>query len=67
MQKMEWVLAEFNGTRKTILREKLPEAEKMAEEMYDLAIRAGYPEQYAKDHFALRMVAEEVNGISDPI
>ena len=42
---MEWVLVEFNGTRKTILREKLPEAQKMAEEMYDLAIRAGYPEQ----------------------
>ena len=55
---MEWVLAEFNGTRKTILREKLPEAEKMAGEMYDLAIRAGYPEQYAKDHFTLRIVAK---------
>lgn len=67
MQEMEWVLVEFNGTRKTILREKLPEAEKMAEEMYDLAIRAGCPEQYAKDHFALRIVAEEVNGVSNPI
>ena len=32
MQKMEWVLVEFNGTRKTILREKLPEAQKMADE-----------------------------------
>ena len=67
MQKMEWVLVEFNGTRKTILREKLPEAEKMAEGMYHQAIRGGYPEQYAKYHFALRIVAEEVNGISDPI
>ncbi len=55
---MEWLLVEFNGTRKTVLREKLPEAEKMAEEMYDLAIKAGYSEQYAKDHFTLRIVAE---------
>lgn len=63
---MEWILVEFNGTQKTILQEKLPEAEKMAEEMYDLAIKAGYSEQYAKDHFTLRVVAEEVKGTSYP-
>ena len=56
---MEWILVEFNGTRKTILREKLPEAEKMAEELYNLAIKAGYTEQYAEDHFTLRVVKDE--------
>ena len=55
---MELVLVEFNGMRKTILREKLLEAKKMADEMYDLAIKAGYSEQYAKDHFTLRIVAK---------
>ena len=65
---MEWVLAEFNGTRKTILREKLPEAEKMAEEMYDLADQgrvSGNSMRRITSPF--RIVAEEVNGISDPI
>lgn len=56
---MKRVMVEFNGTRKTILREKLPEAEKMAKEMYNLAIKAGYPEEYAKEHFTLRIVKDE--------
>ncbi|HBJ16633.1 MAG TPA: hypothetical protein DDY81_02150 [Clostridiales bacterium] len=58
-QKMEWVMVELNGTQKRILREKLPETEKMVKEIYDLAIKTGYPEEYAKEHFTLRIVKDE--------
>jgi len=59
MAQKEWIMVEFNGTRKTILTGKLPEAQKMTEEMYQSALKAGYPENYAKEHFTLRIVKDE--------
>lgn len=56
-QKM--VTVEFNGTRKSILEEKLPEAQKMAEELYKAALKTGYPDSYAKEHFTLRIMKDE--------
>ena len=56
-QKM--ITVEFNGTRKSILEEKLPEAQKMAEELYNAALRAGYPETYAKGHFTIQIIKDK--------
>lgn len=53
-----YILVEFNGTRKAILKEKLPEAQKMEAQMQEAARRAGYPEQEIKDMFTLRIVKE---------
>ena len=53
-----YILVEFNGTRKAILKEKLPEARKMETQMQEAARRAGYPEQEIKDMFTLRIVKE---------
>ena len=58
MDQEKWIMVEFNGTRKSILKERLPDAQKMADEMYSLAIKAGYTEEYAKEHFTLRIVKD---------
>jgi hypothetical protein len=52
------ILVEFNGTRKSILRAKLPEARQMEAHMQELARKAGYPEQEIKEQFTLRIVEE---------
>ena len=49
----------MGGTRKKILREKLPEAKKMAEEMYNLAIKAGYNKKTAEQLYSLKIVNGE--------
>ena len=53
------IMVEMGGTRKSILESSLPEAQKMAEEMYNLAIKAGYPENMAKELYTLRIVKDE--------
>ena len=59
----EWVTVEFNGERKQILREKLPEAQQMAAHMQEAARREGYPEERIKEEFTLR-IAEEDSTVS---
>ena len=54
----KFVTVEFNGTRKSILEEKLQEAQMMAKELYDTSLKAGYPQSYAKEHFTLRIIQE---------
>ena len=57
-EQKQWITVEMGGTRKTILRDKLPEAQKMAEEMYALAIKAGYTEEMARKLYTLRIVKD---------
>lgn len=58
MAQQEMIMVEFNGTRKSILKSKLPEAQKMAEEMYNLAIQSGMAKEYAEEHFTLRIMKD---------
>lgn len=53
-----YILVEFSGTRKAIRKDKLPEAQQMADEMYDLAIKAGYTEKMAREMYTLRIVKD---------
>ena len=54
-----YILIEFNGTQRAILREKLPEAEQMAADMRALAIKAGHTPEQAEQLFTLRIVRDE--------
>jgi alkylhydroperoxidase/carboxymuconolactone decarboxylase family protein YurZ len=58
MQTQETIVVEFNGTRKAILKEKLPEARQMEAHMQAAARKAGMPEQEIKEMFTLRIVEE---------
>ena len=53
-----YILVEFNGTRKAILKEKLPEAQQMAAEMQALALKAGYPQEEAEKLYTLKIVKD---------
>jgi hypothetical protein len=58
MTQAKMIMVEMGGTRKSILESSLPEAQKMAEEMYNLAIKGGFSEEMAKELFTLRIVKE---------
>ena len=55
----KWITVEFDGARKSILKEKLPEAQKMEAEMQAAARKAGIPEQEIAESFTLRIVKDE--------
>ena len=57
--KNPYVLVEFNGTRKAILREKLPEARKMEAYMQDASRKAGTPPQEIAEQFTLRILEDK--------
>ena len=56
----KWITVEFNGTRKSILKEKLPEAQQMAAEMQALARKSGMPEVQVQELFTLKTVKDEM-------
>lgn len=53
-----YMLVEFGGTRKVILREKLSKARETEAYMQEMARKAGYSEQRIKEQFTLRIVEE---------
>ena len=53
------IMVEMGGTRKTIPESSLSKVQKTATEMYELAIRGGFPEEMAKELFTLRIVKDE--------
>lgn len=57
-KKDPYILVEFGGTRKPILREKLPEAKQMEQHMQALARKAGKSPEEIKQQFTLQIVEE---------
>ena len=53
------ILVEFGGTRKEILKEKLPQAQEMEAYMQATARKAGLPEQEIEEMYTLRIVKDE--------
>ena len=55
----KWITVEFGGTRKSILREKLPEAREMEAYMQATARKAGISEKRIEELYTLRIVKDE--------
>ena len=53
-----YILVEFGGTRKVILREKLSKARETEAYMQKMARKAGKSPEEIKQHFTLRIVEE---------
>jgi len=54
----QMVMVEMGGIRKSVLASQLAEVQKMAQEMYSIALKAGFPEEYAKELFTLWIVKD---------
>lgn len=52
------IMVEMGETRKSISESSLPQIHQTAAEMYELAIRGGFPEEMAKELFTLRIVKD---------
>lgn len=57
----KWILVEMGETRKAILADKLPDAQRMAEKMKKLAIEKGFTLEEAEAMFTLRIMEESVS------
>lgn len=57
-QEQKMLLVEMGGTRKSIPESSLSKVQQTAVEMYDLAIRGGFPEDMAKELFTLRIIKD---------
>ena len=58
MNQEEMITIEYDGDRKIISKKNLPLYQETAEYMYNLAIKKGVPEDFAKKHFTLRVIEE---------
>ena len=58
MHREEIITIEHDSDRKRILKEDLPRYQETADYMYNLAIKAGTPKDFAKTHFTLRIIED---------
>ena len=58
MNREGMITIECDGDRKRILKENFPRYQESADYMHNLAIKAGPPENFIKEHFALRVVED---------
>ena len=54
----KWIMVEFSGTRKSILKEKLPEAREMEALMQATARKVGISEKEIEELYTLRIVED---------